>query len=461
MCGGGEGTTCVTCRQGSLVDGDVDVLGLERLHDDGLSGFGPGLPLGLLSLGVLFLVVQLEVRVVRDGPELVASEAPEDEGGELGEELSQPDILVVEGGVEQENDDAGEVNVGHHQQVELPEELQLLHVSLGFAIDRGSIAQVLDGPDDGHEDGTAADDVHETQHLFPGEPSLGTGGSLLEYDDRQDLQGDHYQEDILVLLPKEGLDEGPTGSDQRNYHEHHGALQTRENVVGDDPTTGVARRLLVVELDRFEQQSEQLKENDTGDQVVDAEDPLTLTTHEVEEPHAQNDSPDHEEHSVKRGQRGETGRQIVGAGVVVRQREIKGNIGPRLAVEENDGVEAFGASLVDGDNLRLLVVLLARFNDLHSDSVAAFGIEEARAFAGIRFFDEGSAVSLNVLDDEARAQIVPITLVAHQLEVFDGHLHHTAPEEAKCFDSECEASIIPDRELVNEAIRCGRQERGQ
>lgn len=26
---------------------------------------------------------------------------------------------------------------------------------------------------------------------------------------------------------------------------------------------------------RFEQQSEQLKENDTGDQVVDAEDPLT------------------------------------------------------------------------------------------------------------------------------------------------------------------------------------------
>jgi hypothetical protein len=124
-----------------------------------------------------------------------------------------------------------------------------------FAIDRGSIAQVLDGPDDGHEDGTAADDVHETQHLFlelprgtvqvrkrarvytksrkrnayPGEPSLGTGGSLLEDDDRdvgQDLQGDHYQEDILVLLPKEGLDEGPTGSDQRDHHEHHGALQT-------------------------------------------------------------------------------------------------------------------------------------------------------------------------------------------------------------------------------------------
>ncbi len=61
----------------------------------------------------------------------VPSEAPEDEGGELGEELSQPDILVVEGSIEQENDDAGEVNVGHHQQVELPEELQLLHVPLG------------------------------------------------------------------------------------------------------------------------------------------------------------------------------------------------------------------------------------------------------------------------------------------------------------------------------------------
>jgi hypothetical protein len=109
---------------------------------------------------------------------------------------------------------------------------------------------------------------------------------------------------------------------------------------------------------RFEQQSEQLKENDTGDQVVDAEDPLTeasgvlamtrrmqretvhsqagqreskrrgslpLTTHEVEEPHAQNDSPDDEEHSVKCGQRGETGRQIVGAGVVVRQRELERN----------------------------------------------------------------------------------------------------------------------------------------
>lgn len=61
--------------QGSLVDGDVDVLGLERLHDDGLSSFGPGLSLGLLSLGVLFLIVQLEVGVVRDGPELVAVQA--------------------------------------------------------------------------------------------------------------------------------------------------------------------------------------------------------------------------------------------------------------------------------------------------------------------------------------------------------------------------------------------------
>ena len=52
---------------------------------------------------------------------------------------------------------------------------------------------------------------------------------------------------------------------------------------------------------------------------------LPLTTHEVEEPHAQNNSPDDKEHCVKCGQRGETGRQIVGAGVVVRQRELERN----------------------------------------------------------------------------------------------------------------------------------------
>jgi hypothetical protein len=103
----------------------------------------------------------------------------------------------------------------------------------------------------------------------------------------------------------------------------------RENVVGDDPTTRVASRLLVVEFDlrerngdedkqrqtqsasllgmmekqqeeprahagqrereresayRFEQQSKKLEEDDAGDQVVDTEDPLT-EEHEHEHEH--------------------------------------------------------------------------------------------------------------------------------------------------------------------------------
>ena len=73
---------------------------------------------------------------------------------------------------------------------------------------------------------------------------------------------------------------------------------------------------------------------------------------------------------------------------------------------------------------------------LHSDSVAPCRfIEEAQAFASIRFFDEGSAVSLNVLDNEARARIAPrAALVIH-------HLQPRAPE--------CEAINFPFCKPVN------------
>ena len=45
-----------------------------------------------------------------------------------------------------------------------------------------SFTKVLDGPDNGEQDGAAADDVHQVQDVAPGEPRPRSWGVLIQDD---------------------------------------------------------------------------------------------------------------------------------------------------------------------------------------------------------------------------------------------------------------------------------------
>ena len=64
------------------------------------------------------------------GGRSIPSDAPESECSELGEKFTQPHPSEGQGGIHQVHYDASEIDICHHQQIELSEQLQFLHIPL-------------------------------------------------------------------------------------------------------------------------------------------------------------------------------------------------------------------------------------------------------------------------------------------------------------------------------------------
>jgi len=146
---------------------------------------------------------------------------------------------------------------------------------------------MFDGPDDGDKNGTAANDVDESEDIFPGKPSLGTRSRFFNDDHGdvvQDLQRDHDEEDLLVLIGQERFDESPSGSDEGDDDEHHDALEEGKKIVESGPSARFSVDLEIVEVDRFEQDGERLEKQEHRHQIVDEVDFLVRTTKGSKDP---------------------------------------------------------------------------------------------------------------------------------------------------------------------------------
>jgi len=231
--------------------------------------------------------VESEERVVGDGTELVASGAEESESGSFSEEISEPDPTERQRGIEKIDNDASEIDVRDDDEIELAEELEFLHVAESLSVNLRGLLEMLDGPNDRHENGSAADDINETEDVLPSEPALSARSGLFDDDESnvvENLERNDDEEDLLVLVREERLDEGPACADERDDDEHHDSLEEREDVIDGSPTSCIAEQLQIVQLDRLEQNRQRLQNDEHRHQIVHGVDTLVLSTHEAKDP---------------------------------------------------------------------------------------------------------------------------------------------------------------------------------
>mmetsp|Transcript_5872 Transcript_5872/g.16759 ORF Transcript_5872/g.16759 Transcript_5872/m.16759 type:complete len:307 (-) Transcript_5872:617-1537(-) len=214
-----------------------------------------------------------KVGILRVWPEVEASEDVEGEGGGLARGIAHPDVLERHGGPQQVHHNAGEVDVGHHQHVELAEQGELVQRPRRLAVRLAGLTQMLDGPDDGEQDGAAADDVHQVQDVHPGEPAVGGGGVLVQHDDghlRHHLQRDDYHQDFLLPVCQEHLEVGPAGADEHHHGEKKNATNEGEEVEEVRPPLRMPRCPNQVVHTRLTEQSQRLEHDEHDHELVDA-----------------------------------------------------------------------------------------------------------------------------------------------------------------------------------------------
>ena len=156
-----------------------------------------------MLLRLFVFVIQSEERVVGYWTEFISRCTVEGEGGHLSEEISEPNPSERKSGVEEIHNDSCEVDVGYYKKVELSEQLQLVHISCCFAVNLRSFLQMLDRPNDGHQDSTTADDVYKSENVLPSEPSLSSRSGFFDDNHRdviQYLKRNNNQEDSLVFV---------------------------------------------------------------------------------------------------------------------------------------------------------------------------------------------------------------------------------------------------------------------
>ena len=120
-------------------------------------------------LVVDLVLAELEIGVVLRRLELVGGHREKSERDKLGAYLVEPFVAEGQYLLKQKADDAREVNVAYDHDVEVLEYLELLEVGGRFAVDLRRHLQVLDGPHDRKEDGTATQQVDEKEQLTPRE----------------------------------------------------------------------------------------------------------------------------------------------------------------------------------------------------------------------------------------------------------------------------------------------------
>lgn len=132
--------------------------------------------------------------------------------------MHQPSGSKGERGNKQIVADTREIHVRHNQQVKIAKRRQLVDVgsrlsratsenpiekalqNSHLARHRGSVAQMLDAPDDGNDDGRTANDVNEAKHVLPSAPVANARDRFFNHNQSnvvQHLQRDHNLEHRL------------------------------------------------------------------------------------------------------------------------------------------------------------------------------------------------------------------------------------------------------------------------
>lgn len=227
-----------------------------------------------LCRSFFFLVVDHKVRIVDFRPELVAGEDVERECGKLWCDNASPEVPVRGDGLEGEEHDSGEVNVGYDHDVVLPEQSQLHQIHRGLPVGLGGVTEVLDRPDDRKQHGAATHHVDEEENLLPREPLLAERAGLIDHDLSNvgdDLQRDHDHQNLLLLVLQVRLQERPAGSDQDDESEERYSFQEAEDVEQHVPAVGASGPLDVRLVLGFAGQVHSLENHHREHEEMDSE----------------------------------------------------------------------------------------------------------------------------------------------------------------------------------------------
>jgi len=195
------------------------------------------------------------------------------------------------------------------------EEGELHQINSGLAVGPGGLTEVLDGPDNGEENSAAANNIDEEEDLFPGDPVVAVGATLVNddlSDVGDDLKGDDNHENLLFLILKEGFEEGPAGADQDNESEERNALEEAEDVEDDVPAVGAAGAFDVGFVLGLAQEIQGLQDDDGEHEVMDAERGQSLLV-EHADPESGEGEIDEREKEIDLGKDGSAGGEVVAA----------------------------------------------------------------------------------------------------------------------------------------------------
>lgn len=198
----------------------------------------------------------------------------------------------------------------------MAEEGELHQINSGLAVGPGGLTEVLDGPDNGEENSAATNDIDEEEDLFPGNPVVAVGATLVNDDLSNvgdDLKGDDNHENLLFLILKEGLEEGPAGANQDNESEKRNALEEAEDVEDDIPAVGAAGALDVGFVLGLTQEIQGLQDDHGKHEVMDAECGQSLLV-EHADPKSSKGEIHKRQHEIDLGKDGSAGREVI-AGV--------------------------------------------------------------------------------------------------------------------------------------------------
>lgn len=192
---------------------------------------------------VRFVLVDLEIRVITNGAELVTSDEVEANGSEFSEEGTDPSPRVREGGIKKENDDASEIDIANDNEVEATEEDKFFERDASLAVGLRRNFERIHGGYDGEEDSSAADDIDSAENVKPNEPIVGSRHSLFSDDESnisKDLSRQDDEKEAFVAVGEVGFQKSETSTDHENDGKESNSTSGLEDIIGDVPTLGIA-----------------------------------------------------------------------------------------------------------------------------------------------------------------------------------------------------------------------------
>eukprot|EP01137_Pigoraptor_chileana_P032185 Opistho-2@21171 len=362
-----------------------------------------------------------EIGIVGVGPELVPDKHKKGKIDRFVEHIGEPRLLEGEEVHKNDHDDARKVHVEHQEQIELAEDLELLHGNGGLAAVLCSISEMLDGPRDGIDDTEAANEVNCVERSLPhAEASLATlflaRHNVGNVD--KNLKRYHSHENAFFLCSQERLDKRPPRRDQRNNRKQKQNVEESEDIVHNAPClVDVARVCDGVVLHPVGKVRDDLEEHEKCHENVELIRLLPVTA-EVVDP----DNVHHEENArkykVNHGQRALPGGEIgdlfaihIHLSEMDRHRHARG----RLASSQRVAV--------DKVNVVLSLALVA--SECHFNCVvggSADGDQVHKGLIGHPELGRGAEILFKESDKRRLGAVLGILAPRAIVEAADGHL---------------------------------------